>query len=284
MQSSNQEFLDWIKINNEFLKSIDLSKPNFNPFPSHQFIDQFYFWLFKVKSKKLIMYEQPWWVYAPTFGCTSWASNHFDEIERNYENWWNENFIDRYDYFNQFYDTDNDLPFELDYYKSNFLNRYFDDYSRASSGIIYRFDWFMNFVVRQSGITQIIRECENLARESLGVPRIGEGWVSEMTLFNFLKTTFEDVSVIHHASPDFLGRQHYDIYFPDHSIAVEYQGTQHHKPVEYFGGEEAFIKNLERDARKRKLSKSNNVTLIEVLPDYDQEKLIKKTLVSDKTF
>jgi len=276
MISSNQEFLDWINSNNEFLKTVDPSKTDYNPFPSHQFIDQFYFWLYKVKTRKLATHEQPWWVHAPTYGCTEWSSNHFDKIAEHYENWWNQNYIDRYDFLNQFYDVEKDLPFELDYYKSKFLNKYFDDFSRATSGIRYRYDWFMNSAVRRSEITQIIRDCENKTRESLGVPRIGEGWISEMTLYNFLNTSFEEITVIHHASPDFLGKQHYDIYFPDYKIAVEYQGVQHHRPVDYFGGEEAFKKNLERDARKKQISKTNNIILIEVLPNYDQDKLLKK--------
>ena len=47
-------------------------------------------------------------------------------------------------------------------------------------------------------------------------------------------------------------------------MAVEYDGIQHYKPVKKFGGEKGFIKTQERDAKKEKLSKLNNITLIRV--------------------
>ena len=70
--------------------------------------------------------------------------------------------------------------------------------------------------------------------------------------------------------------QHFDIYFTDLNIAIEYQGTQHQKPVEYFGGEEAFIKGKERDERKKKLCVENGCKLFYVYPDDDTKKFIKE--------
>ena len=97
--------------------------------------------------------------------------------------------------------------------------------------------------------SSIIFHNENEFRTSRGVPRIGEGWVSETNLYYELKSHFENETVIHHGKPKWLGNQHVDIWFPKFKIGVEYQGKQHFEPIEFFGGEESFIRNQERDYR-----------------------------------
>jgi len=57
---------------------------------------------------------------------------------------------------------------------------------------------------------------------------------------------------------------------------VEYQGEQHKKPVEYFGGEEAFADQQERDKRKRALSRENGVSLFYVKNGYMYQDVIRK--------
>ena len=106
-----------------------------------------------------------------------------------------------------------------------------------------------------------------------------------MELFNLVRDNFPNETVMNHAKPEFLGRQHFDIYLPKYQIAIEYQGAQHHRPIEFFGGEQAFKKNLERDRRKRAISIRNNVKLIEVLPDYKEAQIlstIKKEISNQK--
>ncbi len=115
---------------------------------------------------------------------------------------------------------------------------------------------------------------QNEFRFSKGLPMIGEGWISETELFQNLKKHFNKLTVKQHASPKWLGRQHIDIWFPKFNIGIEFQGKQHFEPIEYFGGEEAFKKNQERDERKKKLFKENNSILIEVTHGYDLKKII----------
>jgi hypothetical protein len=112
---------------------------------------------------------------------------------------------------------------------------------------------------------------ENEFRDSRGVPRIGEGWISETNLYYELKSYFNEHEVIHHGKPKWLGNQHVDIWFPKFKIGVEYQGKQHFEPIEFFGGEESFFKNQERDIRKKILFKENNCILIEVTKGYNIE-------------
>ena len=101
------------------------------------------------------------------------------------------------------------------------------------------------------------------------MPKIGEGWISETELFYKISEYFKEYEVIHHASPDWIGRQHLDIYLPSLNLGIEYQGAQHYEPIEFFGGEEAFKKSVERDKRKKKLCVKNNCVLIYAKKGYD---------------
>ena len=115
---------------------------------------------------------------------------------------------------------------------------------------------------------------ENIVRQKLGLPKIGEGWISETKLFYQLQRHFNKHVVIHHGRIKWLGRQHFDIYFPELNIAVEYQGQQHYESIEFFGGDDAFKKNIQRDNLKRKKCLANNCDLIYVNKDYAIEDVI----------
>ena len=105
-------------------------------------------------------------------------------------------------------------------------------------------------------------DAENRVRDILGLPRIGEGWISETQLFRLLELFFSDYEVIREAHTDWLGSQRLDFFIPALSLAIEYQGEQHFKPVERFGGQAAFRESQLRDARKRRLCKENGVRLV----------------------
>lgn len=106
------------------------------------------------------------------------------------------------------------------------------------------------------------RDAENKVRDILRVPRIGEGWISETQLFRLLETLFSDYEVIREARPAWLSSQRLDFFIPDLSLAIEYQGEQHFKPVERFGGNAAFRETQRRDVHKRQLCKENGVRLV----------------------
>ena len=108
------------------------------------------------------------------------------------------------------------------------------------------------------------KKAENIVRGIVGYPLVGEGWVSEALLYYLIKTKYPEIEVIQHGTPAFLESQHFDVWIPELKIAVEFQGEQHKRPVEYFGGEAAFADRQERDNRKRKLSAGNGVTLFAI--------------------
>jgi hypothetical protein len=111
-------------------------------------------------------------------------------------------------------------------------------------------------------------------RVSIGLPKIGQGWVSETNLYNAVNIFFETENVVQHASPKWLGRQHLDIYFPNLNIGIEYQGKQHNEPVSFFGGEEAFNRTVERDERKKHLCLENGCLLFYVYPETNTDEFL----------
>ena len=64
--------------------------------------------------------------------------------------------------------------------------------------------------------------------------------------------------------PKFLEGLEFDGYNEELKIAIEYHGIQHYKPVKFFGGEQGFKIQQERDKKKLRLSKLNNIILIVV--------------------
>lgn len=72
----------------------------------------------------------------------------------------------------------------------------------------------------------------------------------------------------------------FDFYIPSLNLAIEYQGEQHYKPIEVFGGEEAFKKQQRNDKIKKEYCQKNNIKLLEIpYTEYDNiEKILNKEL------
>lgn len=171
--------------------------------------------------------------------------------------------------------------YEPEYYKDFYLSnaeyehyKSIDDF-QSNSG----FENSFPHVVEKSIFNQcrlILKQAEDLYRETIGMPKIGEGWISETELFYKISDYFKNDEVIHHASPIWLGRQHLDIYMPKLNIGIEYQGAQHYEPIEFFGGQEAFEKTIERDERKKQLCEKHKCHLIYVDKGYDLTEIISE--------
>ena len=108
---------------------------------------------------------------------------------------------------------------------------------------------------------EIVRESENKFREAEGLPLVGEGYIEETRLYYLVRDEFPDA--IREYSPKWLGRQRIDIYIPSKNIGIEYNGEQHYRPVDWFGGNEGFLNQQKRDERKRDLCETNGLPLIE---------------------
>lgn len=91
-------------------------------------------------------------------------------------------------------------------------------------------------------------------------------WKTEELVYNLTKQIYGSYQVLYQHRPSYLktskGQLSYDIYICGLKVAIEYQGKQHYEPVAYFGGEQHFINQQERDAEKLRLSKKNGIQLI----------------------
>ncbi|MDE6285317.1 MAG: endonuclease domain-containing protein [Bacilli bacterium] len=61
---------------------------------------------------------------------------------------------------------------------------------------------------------------------------------------------------------DMIGKKSVDFYLPEYNIAIECQGGQHFKPVDYFGGKEKFEQIKKRDEEKYKQLTSANIDVL----------------------
>ena len=96
--------------------------------------------------------------------------------------------------------------------------------------------------------------------------QIPSKWKSEYLVKELCEKLYGINDVIYQYRPFYLatskGQLSYDIYLSKEKIAIEYQGKQHFQPINYFGGEESFLKQKQRDELKRKLSEINHIQLI----------------------
>jgi len=56
----------------------------------------------------------------------------------------------------------------------------------------------------------------------------------------------------------------FDFYLPKYNMCIEYDGEQHFRPIEYFGGIKTFEKQIERDKIKNDYYLDNNIKLIRI--------------------
>mgnify|MGYP001026067165 CR=1 FL=1 len=56
----------------------------------------------------------------------------------------------------------------------------------------------------------------------------------------------------------------FDFYIPSHNTLIEYDGEQHFQPIEFFGGENAFKDQQERDVIKNEYAKSKGINLVRI--------------------
>lgn len=72
----------------------------------------------------------------------------------------------------------------------------------------------------------------------------------------------------------------FDFYLPDYNTCIEYDGLQHFKPVNKWGGEDAFILQQKRDEVKSEYCINKKITLIRI-NSISKIKVILKTLVKN---
>lgn len=201
-----------------------------------------------------------------------------------------EYFIKKFDFENltendfkelkEFYPDEKKFQFWKNNYRKNrrkypwiYAHYLFSGYSRA--GIYIKCESVPSIISVAIGneVKRILRESENILRKKNNLPKVGEGWINETALYYKIVELFPNQKIIQHAKLYWLSPQHIDIYFPDLNLGIEYQGAQHLRPVDFFGGEEAFKMQQQRDQKKIDLCKKNRCKLIHVFENYDIENL-----------
>ena len=84
--------------------------------------------------------------------------------------------------------------------------------------------------------------------------------INEIKLFNFLKNNL-NCEVVSQYKSEWLNGQSLDIFIPKYNIAIEYQGVQHFKPINYFGGSKKYEYTIKMDKLKKEKCDKNNVKL-----------------------
>ena len=76
----------------------------------------------------------------------------------------------------------------------------------------------------------------------------------------------------------------FDFYIPNYKTAIEYDGLQHYKPIDYFGGIDSYFDTFHRDKIKDDYCKTHNINLIRIC-DKNPDKIFEilhKFLKNDK--
>ena len=92
-----------------------------------------------------------------------------------------------------------------------------------------------------------------------GCPKCNRSHLEEK-IENFL--TENNIKFEYQKKFKWLNRQSLDFYLPEYNIAIECQGEQHFKAIDYFGGNNRFQKQLKLDKKKKELCIKNNINLL----------------------
>ena len=144
-------------------------------------------------------------------------------------------------------------------------------------------DFFNLGKIIQKHIRKIRNIVENEVRIKFGHKKVGEAWTSETILYYIIRTLFPNNTILRHYHPDFLEGLELDIFIKELSLAIEYQGIQHYKPIKHWGGKIALQKLQERDKKKKIKCEEKGVRLIYF--NYDEElsnNFVQKRIIGDQ--
>ena len=66
----------------------------------------------------------------------------------------------------------------------------------------------------------------------------------------------------------------FDFYLPDYNTCIEFQGLQHFKSIDFFGGEEYFIIRQKNDNKKKEYCEKHNIGLLYITYEDNIEKCL----------
>lgn len=134
---------------------------------------------------------------------------------------------------------------------------------RCSNDIGYLPDYYKELYSIQWNEKQIKRKelLDYVYSELIEKNGIKIRWKNEAEMYRIIKYVFSDATYQYRS--DFLENQSIDVYVPSKKLAFEYQGLQHFKAVNFFGGESTLKQNIIRDSKKKQKCVENGIILIE---------------------
>lgn len=101
-------------------------------------------------------------------------------------------------------------------------------------------------------------------RQKQGCPKCNKlGMVSELKLLTLIQNNLPVCQLYQNFKPKWLpNRQSLDIYIANYNIAIEHQGEQHFREVDYWGGKPHLDKIQRRDKTKQDICKLNNCHIL----------------------
>ena len=173
-----------------------------------------------------------------------------------------------YDYFFERFKT-----------KEIFINHILENFQPSYFSLITLNDISRHFImfhyryIFSNDLKMSIRVFENECRFDFNEKIIGS-FFNENLLFREIQKRFGNkYQIISQGSPEWLKPQRFDIYIPELNIAIEYQGEQHFRPVDFGGkgkklAKKQFEENLRRDINKLDRAIENKCEIIYVKPKY----------------
>lgn len=161
-----------------------------------------------------------------------------------------------------------------------------DEYSKRVTDISEEYEVIGEYKNRREGIEMLHKECGRhfymspdefikgnrcpLCRQSKGEKEV-EIYLKELRIQFEPQKRFEDCR--HRYTLPF------DFYIPSLNVAIEYDGIQHFKPIEVWGGVEAYKQTKLRDSVKNNYCETNGIKLIRIRYDQEVEEVLRKELV-----
>ena len=95
-------------------------------------------------------------------------------------------------------------------------------------------------------------------------------YLTNQNIEYYIEYKFEDLIYISNLKCDF--------YLPKLNLVIEYNGEQHYKPNDFFGGENGFQKTIERDKIKKQYCIDNGINFEIIRYDEDTEQRLKEII------
>lgn len=95
-----------------------------------------------------------------------------------------------------------------------------------------------------------------------------------LNILNILGISFERDKMIDGCSGINGGNLPFDFYIPDKNLIIEYDGRQHHEPVDIFGGLDTYNKQVINDDIRNKYCDSHNIKLLRISYKDSDDKFI----------